>query len=575
MKRAPLPLLPGVALLAIAFLYGCSALSSSNTPPPPVISVSLTPAAPQTIQQAQTVSIVATVKGSSDNAVTWSLSGSGFLSDQTATSVTYNAPASITAPQTATITATAAADTTKTASLMIRVALSEVPFVMQPLLPPSAAPGGAGFTLTVNGVGFSTGATVEFNGTPLATTFVSGHRLTAAVPPQDIAMPATASISVRNPAPTQLISNVVFFPVATPEVSVTFTSAPGSPIPLSNPDIVAVADFNGDGRQDLAVADFFDQGTVDILLGNGDGTFTQAASSPIPIGQPVWGLIAADFNGDGKADLAVFTESSNTAGVAILPGNGDGTFAPPARETQLLVRLGLYVSGDFNGDGKLDLAVANADNDSVYILLGNGDGTFAQPLDTPVPGDASGGIAIATGDFNEDGILDLAITTGRDNAAAILLGKGDGTFAPAPGSPFKVVGFFPGSLVAADFNGDGKLDLAVPNFLSNTVSILLGNGDGTFSEATGSPIQTGNEPVNMAVGDFNADGKVDLIVQGQSPANNIVIFLGNGDGTFTHSTPATVTQAGPIAAADFNGDGRLDLAVVDSYDGHLFVLLQP
>ena len=124
-------------------------------------------------------------------------------------------------------------------------------------------------------------------------------------------------------------------------------------------------------------------------------------------------------------------------------------------------------------------------------------------------------------------------------------------------------------------NGDGKLDLAVPNFLSRNVTILLGNGDGTFTEAMGSPIQVGNEPVNMAVGDFNADGKVDLVVQGQSSADSIVILLGNGDGTFTRPPSVTVPQAGPVAAGDFNGDGRLDLAVVDSYDKQLFILLQP
>src|SRR5439155_1586436 len=123
------------ALMVIVLVCGCSP-SSPTSLPPPVISVSLTPAEQQTIQQNQTVGIVATVQGSSNNAVTWSLSGSGFLSNQSATSVTYNAPSSITAPQTATVTATPSADTTKAASLKIRVAQAEVPLVMQPLLPP-------------------------------------------------------------------------------------------------------------------------------------------------------------------------------------------------------------------------------------------------------------------------------------------------------------------------------------------------------------------------------------------------------------------------------------------------------
>ena len=251
MKRAQRALPASAALMVIVLVCGCSP-SSPTSLPPPVISVSLTPTAQQTIQQNQTVGIVATVQGSSNNAVTWSLSGSGFLSNQSATSVTYNAPPSMIAQQTATVTATPSADTTKAASLKIRVALAEVPLVMQPLLPTSAAPGGAGFTLTVNGVGFATSATVMFNGASLATTFVSGHRLTADVLAADIATAGTASITVANAPGGGLRSNAVYFPIAMREANLALVQAAGSPFPLGGVlgDMVS-ADFNGDGIPDL------------------------------------------------------------------------------------------------------------------------------------------------------------------------------------------------------------------------------------------------------------------------------------------------------------------------------------
>src|SRR5438876_1952199 len=284
MKRARPALPVGAALLAIAFACGCSP-SSPTSLPPRVISVSLTPTAPQTIQQNQTVGIVATVQGSSNNAVTWSLSGSGFLSNQSATSVTYNAPPSMIAQQTATVTATPSADTTKAASLKIRVALAEVPLVMQPLLPPSAAPGGAASTLTVNAVGLANTATVMFNGASLATTFVSGHRLTADVLAADIATAGTASITVANALGGGLRSNAVYFPIAMREANLALAQAAGSPFPLGGVlgDMVS-ADFNGDGIPDLAVASAYATAPdINILLGKGDGTFSTANGSPIPI----------------------------------------------------------------------------------------------------------------------------------------------------------------------------------------------------------------------------------------------------------------------------------------------------
>ena len=269
-------------------------------------------------------------------------------------------------------------------------------------------------------------------------------------------------------------------------------------------------DFTGNGRLDLAVADG-DQ--VDILLGNGDGTFQPAqayAAGPFAGGVYAESMVAGDFNGDGHLDLAVagynFDDATNTyvGELSLLRGNGDGTFQAPIlsatglNTTDYVSRVSM-VAGDFNGDGHLDLAVtetnANVDTRTsvgeVSVLLGNGDGSF-QPPDTFSVG--SDPLAIAAVDLTGDGFLDLAIADygeySDDNGTLwILLGKGDGSF-QTPISDLlgsTPLGSVPNAIVAADFNGDGHPDLAVSLFGEDTVSVLLGNGDGTFTDPVGLP----------------------------------------------------------------------------------------
>ncbi|MGO9305894.1 MAG: FG-GAP-like repeat-containing protein [Candidatus Korobacteraceae bacterium] len=336
-----------------------------------------------------------------------------------------------------------------------------------------------------------------------------------------------------------------------------------SPAAGKGPYSVAVGDFNGDGIPDLAVANYFDT-TVTILLGNGDGTFTATAVSP-QVDDPI-ALAVGDFNDDGKADLAV---TYGYGAVMILLGNGDGTFTQKA--VVLTGEFPFYVIvGDFNGDGEADLAVANDDNNTLTILLGNGDGTF-EVAASPAAGE--GPVSIAAGDLNGDGRMDLAVTsTGRpqDNragAVTILLGNGDGTFTKGAVIPATVD--FPVAVAAGDFNGDGKLDLAVTRIISDTVTILLGNGDGTFTATPTSPA-TGQGPNSITVGDFNGDGKPDLAVSNEA-SSNVTILLGNGDGSFTTATVSPLTGVDPasIASGDFNGDGIPDIAVANYNYGNL------
>jgi hypothetical protein len=227
---------------------------------------------------------------------------------------------------------------------------------------------------------------------------------------------------------------------------------------------------------------------------------------------------------------------------------------------------------DFNGDGKLDLAVANNRSNNVSILLGNGDGTFQPAVEY---GAGSNPTSVTVADFNGDGKLDLAVANNGSNNVSILLGNGDGTFQPDVNF---AAGSGPSSLAVGDFNGDGKLDLAVANNGSNNVSILLANGDGTFQPAV--EYSAGESPSSVVVGDFNGDNKLDVAVanngNGNSPMASIIIFLGNGDGTFQPAVEYSAYQgASSMAVGDFNGDSRLDLAVTDPVNGWVDVLLQP
>ena len=346
----------------------------------------------------------------------------------------------------------------------------------------------------------------------------------------------------------------------------------GSQIGVAN---IAVGDFNGDGKPDLAVTNF-GEGSAWLLLGNGDGTFQTAQKIFVaPGGNSLWYIVAGDFNGDGKLDLAMSDYGDNS--VYVLLGNGDGTFQ--AAQTYLMgTHPAEIVVGDFNGDGKPDLAVSNVDSNTVSVLLGNGDGTFRTPINSPV---GANPWYFAVGDFNGDGKLDLAVSdygcsldcqTSPSNTVMILLGNGDGTFLPAPS--LITVGNGPAGIATADFNGDGKPDLAVCDLNDNTVSILLGNGDGTFQAPHTFADPGLTHPYYVAVGDFNRDGKQDLVITNELGSATIGVLLGNGDGTFQAAQVFAVDNDPVFAAVhDFNGDGALDLAVANLHTLNFSVLL--
>jgi hypothetical protein len=338
----------------------------------------------------------------------------------------------------------------------------------------------------------------------------------------------------------------------------------------SYPATIATADYNGDGALDLAVGNFNDS-TIGVLLGNGNGTFRNQVTYPTAFGEP-YALVAADFNGDGKPDLAVANAGVDSIG--ILLGKGDGTFLPHV-DYWAGNGPGLLVAADFNCDSKIDLAVpdygwANRPDSKVTVLLGNGDGTF-QSHPVYQTGDAP--VAVASGDFNKDGHSDLLVANSVDGTISILLSNGDGTYQP---QATYTVGNNPSAVAVGDFNGDGNLDIAVANegttpAPGNTVSILLGNGDGTFQQPTS--LTVGANPSALAVGDFNNDGKLDLIVT-NSGDSTVGVLLGNGDGTLQPQITAILPgPARALAVGDLNGDGKLDVVVALSQKNEVATLL--
>jgi subtilase family serine protease len=485
---------------------------------------------------------------------------------------------SVSAISTATITATYNG-ISQTSLLTLKPSVlppasNPVPFLVAPLAPASHTPGGTGFSVTVNGSGFVPGAQILWNGTALPTTLVSPSQLQAPVPATGVQMNGSGAVTVANPGSVVLSSNALFgyltYPTSAPSFSASSLSVSGSPA------TVATGDFNRDGILDLAVGKN-DSSGLSIFLGNGDGTFgPEHVVTVINSGYTAMtrSLAVGDFNGDGKLDIVLNKSSTSSGLIGVLLGNGDGTFTP-APDISLPASTGSVSAlavGDLNGDGALDLVVTGIDLTQAYVFLGNGDGTFRPPASF---GSVNQPSSVAVADFDGDGKLDLALPDYINQAVAILLGNGDGTFRSQKEYP---ANGYPGVLVVADFNGDGRPDIATneqgPIGTNGAgVAVLLNKGDGTFFP-----------PVNYAAGqafyfvatdDLDGDGKVDLLAAKAPYPFQPAIFLGNGDGTFSATPimlPSNVSTF--LAIADLNGDGAPDILAPSNTSGSLPILLQ-
>jgi hypothetical protein len=362
--------------------------------------------------------------------------------------------------------------------------------------------------------------------------------------------------------------------------------------PRFSPTQFAVGDFNADGIPDIAQATSSGCLTgscadpiVTTFLGDGHGNFMAAAKLDLTkITDDMSVIGVSDFNGDGIPDLLVGDGTgyadNGTQTVTALLGTGTGTFTV-AESTPTGGEFGSIAIADFNGDGIPDVAVANTTANLITFLLGKGDGTFVAASVAPASTNSN---IIATADFNGDGVPDLVgINYFNSDTATVLLGNGDGTFTQVTSGP--ATGGSPTSIALGDFNGDGKTDLAFPNSATGTLTVLLGNGDGTFTPAASSPITLWaageNEGTGIVlVGDFNGDGKTDLVIQSpQSGGDNGLTLLGDGMGGFAVAAVSLRQQVIGIngapeisgyptlslaATGDFNGDGRTDLAGVQT-----------
>ncbi len=482
-----------------------------------------------------------------------------------------NLAAGITGPQTATIysiPSNAAQLVQQGGAAALNALLTQV-FGSASAIPPVLAFGGGKTTF------FYTlpGATATLSN--FLSTVHSGRRVLLRA---EDGQPATFFVGERFPVSLAQFSSSLVGNATTPATQTAALAGSGPTLPIftvttgTNPDFVVTADFNNDNFQDFAVANFTD-GTLTLFDGNPAAPGAFGTGTTIPVGAgPTW-ISTGFFNTKADTtntivDLAVANQTAGT--VSILHGKGDGTFIV---EPSLTLPTGAgptaIAVGDFNDDGFADLAVVNKNANSVTIFLGNGDETFQTPTTTLVTGNTPTAIVAQAFNPNAPGILDLAVTNSADNTLQIFLGNGKGTF--TNGVTYNT-GVTPVFVASADVNLDGNLDLVVAdsgapttaNAVGNSVSVFLGNGDGTFILPGGTRMDfgAGTTPTSFVIADFNDDGIPDLLVTA-SGDDAAALMLGAGGGFF--NTPPIEVPVGTtpdsVATADFNGDGLPDVAI--------------
>jgi hypothetical protein len=454
-----------------------------------------------------------------------------------------------------------------------------IPTVVGPVVPQAVAPGSGEFTLTVYGANFVSGAVVNWNRSPRSTTFISARELQAQILASDVATATAGYITVTNPPPGGGVSSSSYglVEVHTPTAT-TVVDKPHVYLHDVGAELLVLGDYNNDGIVDFA-ADF-GRREIKVLLGSGDGTFGHGSIATYNYyGSGPAAIANGDFNNDGNQDLVFGANRNEPTRLQVNLGDGSGKFRKGFSFAHFdNYALGIAV-GDFNRDGDLDLASVTSPS-TLSVFLGQGDGSFEHLTDYS----ELGGYEVVPADFNGDGILDLAILRGTgDGGLFIQLGNGDGTFQ----KPRRVdsnshlgCSFGTGMLVS-DFNWDGKVDLAYceRDQTNGKLWIALGNGDGTFKKPTSLAVPGQFGVFSFTAGDFNSDGKTDLMTNyfvsnGRTETD---LYLGNGDGTFRKKkiiklpgNPYYNAENG-IVTADFNSDGLLDFILKEPGEFDVFV----
>jgi hypothetical protein len=328
------------------------------------------------------------------------------------------------------------------------------------------------------------------------------------------------------------------------------------------------ADFNNDGHQDLVVT-CFSSHVVSILFGMGNGSFHSKPSNISTNGINPYLLTSADFNRDGQPDLAIINEGSDT--VCILLGQSNGTFSPTSIIFPSRGRFpSSVITVDINHDNIMDLVVTNSGSDSFVTFQGIGNGSFLYPGTVYLT--CSSPTSIAQGDFDENGLVDLAVVCRFSDELQIFIGFSSPLFVNIMNY---ATGARPYAIRAVDLNNDSRLDLVINNLNDNTMDIFLGTGKATFTRPIPATYSSnGTEPWGLTIHDLNGDSNMDLIV-GNLNSNNLIIYLGNGDGTFEGSetySPGGV-KARSVIATDLNEDGNYDIVMAYQNSNTIAILL--
>ena len=338
--------------------------------------------------------------------------------------------------------------------------------------------------------------------------------------------------------------------------------------PNSNPSSIAIGDYNGDLRKDIAVMNDGTQ-SVDMMLGDGKGTFTPQTDVGFRFAMAPFLVSAGDFNNDRRSEIVVAYEDHDN--VDVLRAYDTGSFRRPMPYSTRTGPQSVAV-GDFNNDSRLDIVVANSADKSVSVLLGNGSGSFANQIPY---GTGSSPQSVAVGDFNRDSRLDIVVSTFLSNAVGILLGYANEGFMYQTMLTTGNVSR-PRSFAMADFNNDSRMDVVVANSAAENIGIFIGFGNVSFANQVTYSTGLHSSPCSVAVADFNNDTSLDILVANYDGSNQ-GIFLAYGNGTFANFLiVATDYGSHPfsVVVGDFNGDRKMDFAVANNGTDSLSILLQ-